>query len=152
MEKYQESLVRARRSLKTAEHMTFVSYPMLNEKRLLLKILEELADSLISSINAVLQFDHIKNKTRIYGNAQENFQLFKRISGAYGLSETETKKIEEILSIAEKHKKSSFEFVKNDTIVIMADGFATEAITIDKIRKFFIETRMIFEKFGSKII
>ena len=52
-EKFIESLERAKIFLQNADHFANVTFPLLKEKRLLLKILDELASSLVNIINAI---------------------------------------------------------------------------------------------------
>ena len=61
------------------------------------------------------------------------------------------KKLIEIIQLAEKHKKSPFEFVRNDKIVIMSDGMQTDTITLEKIKSFLIETKDFLRKANQKI-
>ena len=42
MEKYKENLIEASKRLRIADHMTYVTFPLVNEHRLLLKIFDEI--------------------------------------------------------------------------------------------------------------
>ena len=145
VEKFIESLERARALLHTADHLTYITFPFVKEKRMLLKILEELASSLISMINAVLQHEYYYKRIQLYRDAKDNFNKFKEIAPRYNISQREVEKIIEILSLTEKHKKSPLEFVKEDKIVIMADGFKVETLTIEKIKEFVLLTKELLK-------
>ncbi len=135
-EKFIESLERAKIFLQNADHFANVTFPLLKEKRLLLKILDELASSLVNIINAILQYEYTYKRIEIYSDARDNFNTFKRISSRYSVNQEQLNKIVNVLNLAEKHKKSPFEFVKEDKVVIMSNGFEIETLTLEKIKDF----------------
>jgi len=145
-EKFISSLEKARKSLKLADHLTYMTFPIVKENKLLLKVLDELSQTIISLINAILQYEYLHKRIQIYKDPKENFRTFKEIAKKYKISEEQVNKIIEILSLAEKHKKSPFEFVKNNKIVIMSDSLRTDALTLEKTKSVLIETKDIFRK------
>lgn len=151
MEKYEESLAKAEKYLKTADHLTYITFPLIKEKRLLLKILEEIGLSLIHSINASLQYEYLYKKIQLYSSARDNFQTFRQISPKYSISLEELNRITNILAITEKHKKSPLEFVKNEKVIIMSDGMSAETVTHEKIKKFLIDTKEFSKKISTSL-
>lgn len=150
-EKYFESLALAHRNIQIADHMTYITFPLVKEKRLLLKVLSELGASILNTINAILQFEYYWKRIQIYQDAKANFETFKRISLRYNITPEQLKILQEILSLAERHKKSPFEFVKNDRIIIMSEGLAPSYLTLEKIKFFIIETKDFLRKANLKI-
>lgn len=151
-EKFIESLSNAVKAMQTADHLTYITFPLVKEKRLLLKILTELNLSLLNVINAILQYEYYYKRIEIYKDARENFNTFKEISPRYGINSEQLKKLIDIMILAEKHKKSPFEFVKDDKIVIMSNGMHTDWITLEKIKSFLLEVKDIIKKANSRII
>ena len=145
-ERFILSLEKARQELETADHLAYMTYPLIKENRLLLKILEKLYLSVLNAINAILQYEYMYKRITLYKDAKINLDTFKRVALRYHLNEEQLKKLMEIISLGEKHKKSPFEFAKNDKIVIMSDNMATETITIEKIKGFIIESKDFLRK------
>lgn len=145
-EKYVLSLESARKSLQTADHLTYISFPFLKENRLLLKILEEISLSLLNIINSILQYEYLYKRIQVYNNARDNFETFKKIAARYSINNEQLAEIIEILNITEKHKKSPFEFVKNDKIVILSSDMKTDTLTIEKIKLYLLEVKDILRK------
>lgn len=145
-EVYILSLEKAKKSLQMADHLTYMTFPLIRENRLLLKILDELSISIISTINAILQYEYTHKRIQLYKDAKENFQTFKKLTGKYKISQEQLNKIIELLTIAEKHKKSPFEFAKNNKIVIMSDNLRTDTLTLEKIKSFLLETKDLLKK------
>lgn len=150
-EKFIESLEQASKSFQIADHMTYITFPLVKEKRLLLKVLSELGNSIMGTINAILQYEYYWKRIQIYNDARANFETFKRVSSRYNVSPEQIRTLTEILTLAEKHKKSPFEFVKNDKIVIMAEGMMPSYLTLEKIKSFILETKDFLKKANLKI-
>ena len=55
MEKFIEYLDSSARNLRTADHMAYVTYPLLKEKRILFEILNNIYTSVLNIVNAILQ-------------------------------------------------------------------------------------------------
>jgi len=145
-EKFLISLEKAKKSLEIADHLTYMTFPIVKENRLLLKVLDELYLSIINAINAILQYEYLYKRVQIYQDAKENFRSFQRIAVRYNINQEQLNKIIEILNLAEKHKKSPFEFSKDGKIVIMSDNLRIETINIDKIKGFILETKDFLRK------
>jgi hypothetical protein len=151
VEKFIESIESAQKSLQIADHMTYITFPIVKEKRLLLKILSNLNTTLLNTINSVLQYEYYYKRISIYNNARDNFNTFKTLAPKYNINPEQLKKIIDILTLAEKHRKSPFEFVKNDKIIIMSEGMQTDTLTLEKIKNFLIEAKDILRKVNAKV-
>lgn len=145
-EKYLISIEKAKKSLKIADHLTYMTFPVVRENRLLLKILEEISNSIISTINSILQYEYLYKRIKLYSNAKDNFEIFKKLTPKYSINQEQLNKIIEILSLAEQHKSSSFEFVKNDKVVIMTNNLNHKTLTIDKTKEYITETKNFLNK------
>ncbi len=150
-EKHQLSLERASRALKTADHLTYMTFPLVKENKLLLKILDEIYESIYNTINAILQYEYLHKKIELYNDAKENFRTFKELAEKYKINPEQLEKIIEILSLREKHKKSPFEFIRKEKIVIMSDNLKTETLTLEKIKSFLVETKDFIRKINLQI-
>lgn len=145
-EKYLISLEKAKKLLMTADHLTYVTFPLLKESKLLLKILEEINLALLNTINAILQYEYSIKQIQLYSNSLANFNTFKNLTIKYHISIEQLAKVKEILELSQKHKKSPFEFVKNNKIVIMSDGNLADTLTLDKIKVYILEVKDIIRK------
>jgi hypothetical protein len=146
-EKFIENLDKAASLLQTADHMLYMTYPLIKEKRLLLKILNEIYIVILSTINAILQYEYLYKRITLYKNAKENFSVFKnKCAGRYSITPEQIEKILEIFNLAEKHKKSPFEFVRNNKIVIMTNALKTDTITIENMKEYIFTAKDLLRK------
>lgn len=139
MEKYQENLKQAIRSLQIADHMTYVTFPLINEQRLLLKIFDEIHKTIINCINAILNYEYLYKRVQLYINNGENIRTFaNKCAKTYNLSNEQIKRILEILELNKKHKQSAMEFVKKNRVVILSDNLKTQTLDIQKIKEYLL--------------
>ncbi len=146
-EKFIENLDKAAKTLQTADHMLYMTYPIVKEKRLLLKILNEIYLVVVSIVNAILQYEYLYKRITLYKDAKTNFEIFKqRCAPRYNISPEQTAKILEVFNLTEKHKKSPFEFVRKDRIVIMTNALKTDTVTIDKMKEYIFLSKDLLRK------
>ena len=143
MEKFKEDFQKAIRSIKIADHMTYVTYPLVNEKRLLLKIFTEITNSITYCISCILDYEKI--------NSRPPIELFIENAPKYEINKTQIKKIQEILKINQKHKESAMEFVKKNKIVILSDNLRTQTLDIYKIKEFLLIAKEFLMKINLRI-
>ena len=58
-EKFEELIENAKRHIRIADHIAYVTFPLVKEKRLLLKVLDDTYLVMINIINAILQYDYV---------------------------------------------------------------------------------------------
>lgn len=147
MEKYQESLQSAVKSLKIADHILYITYPVIKDKRLLLKSLDSVYEAMVDIINSFLQYDSIWKKIQLTPDPKNNFEIFiNRTSKNNNITREEVQEILDFFSVIEAHRKSPMEFKRKDKVVIMGSDLQTTMIDPEKIKKYLSLTRRIFEK------
>ncbi|MFA7707778.1 MAG: hypothetical protein WCX73_02405 [Candidatus Pacearchaeota archaeon] len=152
MEKFQENLLQAIKTLQIADHMAYVTYPLVNEKRLLLKIFDEIYKSITSCINAVLNYEYLYKRIKLYNENNENLQTFmNRCAKEYGLTNKQIKDIKEILELNQQHKQSAMEFVRKDRIVILSDSLGTRTVDIQKIKEYLLLAKEFLMRTNNRI-
>lgn len=152
MEKFLSSLETAARTIKTADHMTYITFPLLKDKRLLIKILSEIYLAMLNIVNAVLQYEYYYKRIVLYKDARMNFNTFvEKCSSRYSISQEDVRRILDIFTIIEKHKQSPMEFVRREKLVIMSDNMQTESISIERLKEYLILTKEILRKVNEVI-
>ncbi len=146
VENFQLSLEKAKRTLDAADRMIYTIYPIVKENKLFIKILEELYSSLIDLIKAILQYEYIYKRIKLYTDAETNFETFIECASRYNIPQEEISDIRKVFFLFEKHKQSSMGFVRNDKFVIMSDNLRTESITLDALKHYLNTTRDILHK------
>ncbi len=144
-EKYEASLKNAKQLLQTADHLTYTTYNIVKDNKILLKILEDVHKSVKLTINSILQYEYLHKNIEIYKKPKENFKSFKNLSEKYNIGQNQLETVIKILEIGKKHEESPFEFGKNDKMVIMT-GDKTDTLTIEKMKKYLLEAKDLVRK------
>ena len=151
MEKFQQDIKEALRNLQIADHMTYVTLPLVNEQRLLLKIFDEIYKSIKNCINALLNYEYLYKRVHLYADNGENIKTFAKVAKNYDIGHEQIKKILEILELNKKHTQSAMEFVKKDRIIILSDKLGTQILDIQRIKQYLIVAKELLMRVNSKI-
>jgi hypothetical protein len=141
------NLDEARRMIKTADHMIYVTYPILKENRLLIRILEQINSSVLTIINTILQHEYAYKRIKIYNDFRVNFETFDtKCAPKYGISKEYIEGMKQLFALIEKHKKSPMEFVRQNKFIIMSENLETDNITVDRLKFFLSIAKDILKK------
>jgi len=152
MEKFEENLKEAVRCLKIADHMTYVTFPLVKEQRLILKIFDEIYKSIIGCINTILNYEYLYKRISLYTDNKDNMQTFmNKCAKNYTLNNEQIKKIKEIIELNKKHKQSAMEFVKKDKIVILSDSLKTQVLNIQIIKQYLLIAKELLMKVNERV-
>ena len=149
MDEFQKHLKEAIKNIRIADHMTYVTFPLVNEKRLLLKIFDEIYKAIVNCIYSLLYYEHLIRKLNIYENLNNDLESFFKIAKNYNVSNRQLKKINEIIELNKKHSQSVMEFVKKEKVVMMSNSLKTEFIDLITLKEYLLlakEFLMILSK------
>lgn len=143
MEEFQIVRDKARKNLKVADHMTFMTYPLVKDTRLLLSIMENIFLALTNSMGAILYYDRLFKRVPPFSDTYgSKYNLFKeRCVRRYNLNKDYLKLMEEVKEIILQHKKSPVEFTRKDAFVICSDNYKIKTITVEKIKNYISKTK-----------
>jgi len=147
MEKFLENIMEAEKIIHTADHMVYITFPLIKDKRLLLKILQEIKNAIIYCINSILQYEYLYKRITIYKDSKSNFRIFiEKCAPRYKIEKEDISLILEIMDFVDKHKESSFEFIKDEKLVILSKNMKPKTLTIEKTKEFLFLAKKILLK------
>ncbi|MCK4552688.1 hypothetical protein KAT80_00600 [Candidatus Pacearchaeota archaeon] len=147
MDKFLENLEEAHKIISIADHMLYVTFPLIQDKKLLLKILLDTKIAISKCISSVLQYEYLYKRIKLCNDPKTNFRTFtEKCAKRYNITEQEIRLIAELFDVVEEHKKSSMEFMKNEKIVILSQNLQQKIVTIEKVKEFLILAKNILEK------
>ncbi len=153
MEKFLENLYEAEKIIKKIDHMIYITYPLIQDKRLILKTISEAKRAIIKCINSILQYEYLYKRIRLTKDPKENMRVFKlKCAPRYDISVGKIKIILELFDLVEKHKKSPFEFKKQEKIVILSEDSKPKVIVIEDAKKFLSLAKELLTKSKKLII
>ena len=140
MENYKQYMKDAARNIQIADHMIYVTLPIVNEKRLLLKIFEEIYKSIINAMYSMLSYEEALGRIKVEG-LTESINHFFIIARKNGLSHEQLKTIREILDLRQWHVASASEFVRREKVVILSDSLSVKSIDLKRIKEFLLAAK-----------
>ena len=151
MEEFEKNLKEAVRHLQIADHMAYVTFSLVNEYRLLIKIFDETYNSIINCVNSILNYEYLYKRIQLYNNHNDNLDTFVRIAKDYDLSNEQVKKIKEVIELNKKHKQSAMEFVRKDKVVIMSDSLSTQVLDLRLIKEYLLLAKELMVRVKGKV-
>lgn len=138
MKSVQEYMKLAKEKLHVGKHITTVTFPSLQDPKLLLAALQHLFLSMNYSMNAVLTHEHERGKTPPYNPSfTSRFSAFRmHCADRLGFDKEAVKALWEARHLLLEHKKSPVEFVRDTRIVICSDDFDMTIVSSDRVKEF----------------
>jgi hypothetical protein len=149
-DKWRASFAEAQKHFKTADHMAYVSFSILNENRLMIKIVGELAVASSNLIKAFLYYEAGFTRIKLYKDPQRNLKTFIEKIAPHYLDKNMLEGLIRVLEITKKHQVAAVEFVRKDKFVILM-GDKYETLTIGDVRGLLNLIRSAIGKFPGDV-
>ena len=148
MEKFQEHLHAATKAFQTADHLTYVTYPLLKEVKLIVPIAENLYSAVVNLMDAVLEYDKLyKRIDLLVDNFDARLEIFKsECSRRYNIPRDYIELIAELRNIIQHHKKSPMEFIRGDKFVIASSNYSLKTVNLDNMKKYLAKVKQLTVK------
>lgn len=152
MEKFLEYLQEAKKIIQTADHIVYITYPLVQDKKILIKVLLEIKKAMSNCINSVLQYEYLYKRITLYKNPRANLETFiRKSSSRYNITREEISLILKLFDLVKKREESTAEFLRGDKIVFLSENLKTETINIEKVKEFLVLAKKILKKILEKI-
>ncbi|MBL7054443.1 hypothetical protein ISS05_01655 [Candidatus Woesearchaeota archaeon] len=142
MEKFQELREIAKKKLQLADHILTMTYPIVNDGRLLLAVMENIFLALTNAMGSVLYYERLfKRVPPFHDNFSSKFNLFKEYAEKKKVNEEYLKLIQNTKSIIVKHKTSPVEFARKDQFVICNGSYKTHTISVNELKDYIAKAK-----------
>ncbi len=126
MDNFKISLNEAINAFRTADHLAYVSYPLLKDKRLLLAIVQNLYLAGAKCMEALLRYERLYKRISVI---PEDFNsrlsiIEKDLAKNANIGIKTLNSIRELDFLSKHHRDSPTEFYRRDKLVICSEGFA----------------------------
>jgi hypothetical protein len=136
MEKFQELREVAKKKLQLADHILTMTYPIVNDGKLLLAVVENIFLALTNAMGSVLYYERLfKRVPPFHDNFSSKFNLFKEYAEKKNINKEYLRLIQNIKDIIVKHKKSPVEFVRKDQFVICNGSYKVHTISVNELKE-----------------
>jgi hypothetical protein len=144
MEEFQVLRDKALQKIKVADHMIFMTYPMIKDPKLLLAIVENIFASLDYGVGALLHYERLFKRIPSFNDTYASrMEVFKnRMIPKHKLSHNYVNLIMDVKSILSEHKNSPVSFIRKDKFVICSPTYSIKTIDINLVKKYIFETKV----------
>ena len=148
MEKFQEARAKAQKSIKIADHILSVTYPLVKDPKLILAIIENIFLAYTNAMSAILYYDRLFKKIPPFNEAFESkFNTFKaRCVEKYNLDKTYLIDMQDIKNTISEHKKSPIEFARKDKFVICSENYKMRAIGLNELSTYINKAKVFIQE------
>jgi hypothetical protein len=148
MEQIPLMLKEANRIFKNSDHLAYMTYPLVQDKRLLMSIMENLNNALSKFMEVLLQHDFIYNRSGpVPEKFMERIDFFRRgCAGRYGVGDKQLGMMIELHEIVEHRKKSSMEFMRGNDYIIAGNDYKIRKIGIEQLKGWINESKAFVNK------
>jgi len=138
---------------RTADHLTYVTYPLVNDLKLIPTILENINLALLSAMNAALEYErYYKRIAPLPENFDSRYMIFEdKLINKYHIIKKEAQVIRQINQILNNYKNAPIEFSRKDKFVICNHEYRMKTVSMPEIKEFLSQTRTIIAKV-SKVV
>ncbi len=147
MKTVQEYEHNANKHLHLALHILTQTYPMVQNPKILMGVIENLHSTIMDIISMVLVNE--RNNKRIppfYNNTESKINMFKgKIIDKYHINIEYITLINELQDILIKRRQSPVEFVRKDKFVICSDKYSIRTISVEEMQKFISITKVFLQ-------
>jgi len=137
MEKFQELREAAKKKIQLADHILTMTYPIVNDGKLLVAVAENIFLALTNTMGSVLYYERLfKRVPPFHDNFSSKFNLFKEYAEKENIDSGYLKLIQNMKEIIVKHKKSPVEFTRKDQFVICNGSYKLYTISVNELKDY----------------
>ncbi len=148
MEKYKELLLKAKNSLRTADHLTYITYPLIKDAKIIVSITENIYSSVIDCMNSLIEYDILYKRIGLQGSDFDTrFDIFKEnVKNRHKIDRETIELIKELRTIIKSSKGNHAKFMREDKFYLYTSDFKTRSLTLEEIKDFLIKTKRFINK------
>jgi hypothetical protein len=153
MELFQEQILKANKHLKIADHMLYVTYPLLKDYKLMPLILENIFLAQTNGLSALLNYElTFKRIPEFSENFESKFNVFKEhCFKRYHFDKEIINVLVEVKELVLKHRRSPVEFYKNNKFVICSDDYKLITLSVEGIKRYITKTKVFIQEINNII-
>lgn len=133
----------AEKAFNTADHLTYVSLPLLNEPKLMVTITQNIHRALSKGMQALLAYEYqSKHITVIPDNFQAQVLVFEQdIMPKYKINKEIATTLKEVRHIMNYQKESPIEFQRRENYILCDKDYKMEKLEAKRLKSYLLETR-----------
>ena len=144
MKKFKNALVKANNLFRTADHLAYVSYPLLKDNKLLVVITKNLYMAGVNGMDTILYYEKVYKRINILPTDFNSRMLIfeKQLVPRMKINSSICKIIKDLRFIINQHRESPVEFSRKDKFVICNDDYSmVKTIDLETLKSYIVIMR-----------
>ncbi|MCK5283168.1 MAG: hypothetical protein KAK00_07190 [Nanoarchaeota archaeon] len=143
MEKFQELRMGAKKKIGIADHILTQTYPLVQDSKLLLAVIENVFLALTNSMGSILYYERLFKRIPPFQDTFDSkFNMFQaRIVDRNKIDRKHIDMIREVKDIIIQHRKSPIEFRRKDKFIICNEDYKMRTISFNDIKEYIKRTK-----------
>ncbi len=148
MEKFQVLRENAKKTVRMADHILTVTYPLLKDPKILVSAAKNIFSAAEQAMTSVLEHERLFKRIPSYqDNFESKFRVFKeKIVPRHNISPGHVKTIRELKDILSAHKESPVEFTRKEKYVICSDDYDMKTLSEKQLKNHLKNTKIFIEQ------
>ena len=147
MEKYETAREDALKHIKIADHVFTMTYPLVNDPKLLKLVLKDMSVAAQSALAALLQYERLYKRVPPFTeNFESMLQLSAGVFQTYGISQGYINFLRELKEMHEKQKESEVEFVRKENFVFASRNYDLSTISTKEMKEYLAKTKLFIKE------
>lgn len=135
-------LEEAKRLIRNADHLLYITFPIIKENRLLAKILDEMGKAMGLLMEDVLQ----REKNVSSSGWGERMIDFSKCSSKYGMDDAQISNLGRMMEMVQKRRESVMDFSRQDRLIMMSESLVTESLTSEDLKRYLSVSKDMLKK------
>ena len=144
MQQFKNALVQANNLFRTADHLAYVSYPLLKDNKLLVVITKNLYMAGVNGMDTILYYEKVYKRINILPTDFNSRMLIfeKQLVPRMKINSSICKIIKDLRFIINQHRESPVEFSRKDKFVICNDDYSmVKTIDLEILKSYIVIMR-----------
>lgn len=131
-----DAVLTAEQAWRAADHVLSVTFPVVQDPKLLLRGLEHLEKATRTTISTVLKREYLFKRIRLTNNGIRNKEIFFQVCAKnYMVTTEDAALLQEVLELGRRHRASGVEFSQRGKAVILDDDVGSVTIAAPRLQQ-----------------
>lgn len=142
-------LISAKRRIQVADHFLTQTYPLVQDPKLLINILDGILHAVEETVDALLQHERAHERIPAYheGNFAAKLSVIRGdVAKRYGFGHIDLAMISEMQELLHDHRESAMEFSRHGKYVMANSNLEIQTISVEKIKTYLTRSKALYQK------
>lgn len=142
-------LTSSKRRIQVADHFLTQTYPLVQDPKLLVNILDGVLRAVEEIVDALLQYERAAERIPAYheGNFAAKLSIIRGdVAKRYSFGHIDIAMISEMQELLHSHRESAMEFSRHGKYVMANNDLEIQTLSVEKIKTYLTRAKALYQK------